>query len=111
MLTNFIKKHVGCGIGIMLQASLNSFNDYFVKKRFLMMSIEQTLIGLGVVAHPVIVHYLMTQYGFRGMMLIIAALNFHTIFGMICMHKVKWHYKITKIPIDESQFRKSFLII
>lgn len=91
----------------MISVGYTTFNEYFVNKRraFLMMGMAHTFIGIGMVVHPIAVHYLIEYYGFRGMTAIIAAINFHTIFAMIIMHPKKWHYKINKIPVDETNSR------
>lgn len=70
----------------------------------LMMSFAQTLIGFGTMVYPVIVHFLMENYGFRGMTLICAAINCHAIFGMLTMHPVEWH------SVYETKPCKSILI-
>lgn len=68
-----------------------------------MMSVAQTLIGVGTMIYPILVQFLMDKYGFRGAMAILAAINGHAILGMMVMHPVEWHYKVTKVPIDEEK--------
>lgn len=75
------------------------------------MSLAQTLIGVVTMIYPILVHFLMNKYGFRGAMAVIAALNAHVIFGMVIMHPLKWHCKVIRIPIDETKSRKSLLIL
>lgn len=82
--------------------SYTTFNHYFVNKRVVMMSLAQSLIGVGTMIYPILVQFLMDKYGFRGAIAIIAAINAHSIFGMIVMHPVNWHYNVIKIAIDES---------
>jgi Na+/melibiose symporter-like transporter len=74
-----------------------TFNAYFVEKRVLMMSIAQTLIGVGSVIFPIAIQKLMEIYGFRGCMLIMAAINAHTVLGMLVMHPVEWHMKRVEV--------------
>lgn len=66
-----------------------------------MMSVAQTLIGLGTMIYPMLVQFLMDKYGFRGSMAILAAINGHAILGMMVMHPWHWHCKMKKVPIDE----------
>lgn len=90
----------------MIPVAYTSFNAYFVRRRVAMMSVAQTLIGVGSMIYPILMQFLIDKYGFRGSMAILAAINSHSIFGMIVMHPVEWHYKINKIPIDETRSRE-----
>lgn len=56
-----------------------------------MMGLVGTLYGLGSVVLPVLIEKLKQEYGFRGCMAILAALNLHVLLGMIAMHPVEWH--------------------
>lgn len=67
------------------------------------MSLAQSLIGVGTMIYPILVQFLMDKYGFRGAIAILAAINAHSIFGMLVMHPVDWHYNVVKIPIDETE--------
>lgn len=86
----------GCGFGFMLSASYTMFNIYFIEKRVMMMSYAQSFFGLGSMALPILVNFLLNEYGFRGCMAIIAALNAHVIFAMLLMHPLEWHFIITE---------------
>lgn len=90
-------------MGLMLPAGFATFNEYFVKKRVLMMSITQSIVGVVMMIYPIMVQYLMNTYGFRGALAVIAAINGHAILGMLVMHPVKWHYRIIQVPDEESQ--------
>lgn len=86
-----------------------TFNHYFVKRRVLVLSITQMVQGIGTTIFPMLAQYLMDSYGFRGTAAIIAAINAHAIFGMLCMHPVEWHYKRIEIPMEgEDESRKLF---
>lgn len=89
----------------MIPVAYTTFNAYFVEKRVFMMSIAQSLIGVGTMGYPLIVQLFMDLYGFRGCMAMIAAINSHAIFGMIVMHPVKWHSKPVKVFIEEIEER------
>lgn len=71
-----------------------------------MMSVTQSLVGIGTMLYPIFVQYLMETYGFRGAMAVIAACDAHAIFGMLVMHPVSWHYKIIKVPVEENEEEK-----
>jgi MCP family monocarboxylic acid transporter-like MFS transporter 9 len=81
----------------MIPVAYTTFNAYFVEKRVLMMIQCQTLIGIGAVIFPLAFQQLMEIYGFRGCMAILAAVNSHTILGMLVMHPVEWHMKKVEI--------------
>lgn len=66
-----------------------------------MMSVAQSLIGIGAMAYPIVVQFLMDTYGFRGALAVIAAVQGHAIVGMLVMHPIEWHYKYIKVPVDE----------
>lgn len=85
----------------MIPVSYTTFNAYFVEKRVLMMSIAQTLIGVGLVVFPQLIVRLIKYYGFRGCMMIMAGINAHTILGMMVMQPVEWHMK--KVAVVEDQ--------
>ncbi|XP_031626281.1 uncharacterized protein LOC116342706 isoform X2 [Contarinia nasturtii] len=91
----------GAGFGFMIPVAYTTFNLYFVNKRVVMMSVAQSLIGVGTMLYPIMVQFFMDKYGFRGTMAMVAALNGHVIFGMIVMHPIEWHYKVYKVRIDE----------
>lgn len=81
----------------MVPVGYTSFNNYFVKRRVFMMSVTQALKGIVITSHPILSNILMNQFGFRGTLAIIAALNAHAIFGMLAMHPVEWHMKTVKV--------------
>lgn len=51
--------------------------------------------------YPMLVQFLMDAYGFRGALAILTAINFHTIFGMLAMHPIEWHYRKVKIEVED----------
>lgn len=90
----------------MIPVTYTTFNQYFVEKRVLMMSVAQSLMGVAVLMYPITVQFLMDKYGFRGTMAVIAAINAHVIFAMLAMHPVEWHYRIVEVPLEETNSRK-----
>ena len=92
---------LGTGFGVIVSVSYTLFNSYFVNKRILMMSIAQSLLGLGSIGVPILYGKLLEWYGFRGCLAIIGAINGHCILGMLVMHPVEWHMKLVEIVADE----------
>lgn len=101
----------GIGVGLMLSCAYTTFNHYFVEKRVFMLSVAKSLMGVGVMMYPILVQALMDSFGFRGAMAILAAINAHAILGMVVMHPIKWHYKVIKIPIHETEPCKNFFLL
>lgn len=101
----------GAGFGFMIPVAYTTFNAYFVEKRVMMMSIAQTLIGIGTMGYPIMVQTLMDCFGFRGCMAVIAAVNAHAILGMLVMHPVEWHLKkirIITVVANEETIARTF---
>lgn len=104
---NFI---AGFGLGLMIPIGYATFNSYFVKRRVFAMSASQAMRGIIITSHPMLVKILMNEYGFRGTVAMIAAVNAHAILGMLVMHPVEWHYRVIKVPQDELESRKFFAL-
>lgn len=98
----------GVGFGLVMPAMYTTFIKYFVKKRVMMMSLVGALQGIAAVGMPLFMEMLLKEYGFRGCMAILAALNLHVLLGTITLHPVEWHQdKSTKISRDESLVKES----
>ncbi|KAL4714480.1 hypothetical protein ACJJTC_017775 [Scirpophaga incertulas] len=88
----------GAGFGVMIPVSFTAFNCYFTKKRTTMMSANQTMSSLASITFPMLVTYLLSEYGFRWTLVLIMAVDLHLVFAMLVMHPVEWHL----IKSDES---------
>lgn len=75
----------GIGFGIMVPVSYSAINDYFVKKRTTVMSSIKAFQGLILIWYPQLLKLIMTDYGFRGTLLVISGISLHTIPGMLVM--------------------------
>jgi hypothetical protein len=69
----------GIGLGLMIPATLTSFNKYFFRRRTFAMGVAQVITGIGSMLLPIILQELMHIYGFRGTQLIIAAISLHSL--------------------------------
>lgn len=92
----------GIGNGVMCCVAYSTFNQYFDKRRNFMMSLAQALKGIIIMVYPMLVHLLKEKYGFRGAAAVLAAINSHSIFGMLTMQPIEWHYKHVEIPVEEN---------
>ncbi|XP_045492099.1 monocarboxylate transporter 7-like isoform X1 [Colias croceus] len=81
----------GAGFGVMIPVSFTAFNCYFTKKRTAMMSANQTMSSMASITFPILVTYLLAEYGFRWTLALIMAVDLHLLFAMIVMHPVEWH--------------------
>lgn len=80
---------IGIGLGILSTISFATFNDYFVKRRLLMMGLAQTVVGIGFMLLPLVIVQLKDMFGFRGCLLAMAAINCNMIIAMLVMRPVK----------------------
>ncbi|XP_013175232.1 PREDICTED: monocarboxylate transporter 1 isoform X1 [Papilio xuthus] len=81
----------GAGFGVMIPVSFTAFNCYFTKKRTAMMSANQTMSSLASITFPILVTFLLDEYGFRWSLALIMAVDLHLLFAMLVMHPVEWH--------------------
>ncbi|CAH2092170.1 unnamed protein product [Euphydryas editha] len=81
----------GAGFGVMIPVSFTAFNCYFTKKRTTMMSANQTMSSMASITFPILVTFLLSEYGFRWTLALIMAVDLHLVFAMIVMHPVEWH--------------------
>lgn len=58
-----------------------------------MMSLASTVMGLCFTMYPILAQLIKNAYGFRGCLALIAAINMHTLVGMLVMHPLEWHSK------------------
>lgn len=81
----------GIGYGLMTPVGLQLVNVYFVKRRAFVMSVASIAIQLGLTGYPIAVHRIKAALGQRGCLMLIAAINLHTIVAMLLMHPLEWH--------------------
>lgn len=89
--TIFVNNITGAGFGVMIPVSFTAFNCYFTKKRTAMMSANQTMSSLASITFPILVTFLLDEYGFRWSLALIMAVDLHLLFAMLVMHPVEWH--------------------
>lgn len=63
----------------------STLNHYFVRKRTTVMSICKAVQGVILMWYPQLLKKIMSVYGFRGTLLIVAGMSLHTFPGMIAM--------------------------
>ncbi|CAH0721561.1 unnamed protein product, partial [Brenthis ino] len=83
----------GAGFGVMIPVSFTAFNCYFTKKRTAMMSANQTMSSMASITFPILVTFLLSEYGFRWTLALVMAVDLHLLFAMLVMHPVEWHMR------------------
>ncbi|KAL4716860.1 hypothetical protein ACJJTC_012671 [Scirpophaga incertulas] len=75
----------GIGFGMMVPVSYSVLNHYFVRKRTSVMSACKALQGIILMWYPQLIKNMVTNYGFRGTLLVISGMSLHTFPGMAVM--------------------------
>ncbi|XP_026747346.1 monocarboxylate transporter 9-like [Trichoplusia ni] len=91
----------GAGFGVMIPVSFTAFNCYFTKKRTAMMSANQAMSSLASITFPMLVTFLLTEYGLRWTLALIMAVDLHLVFAMLVMHPVEWHLIESNEPVEK----------
>ncbi|XP_049865097.1 monocarboxylate transporter 2-like isoform X2 [Pectinophora gossypiella] len=81
----------GAGFGVMIPVSFTAFNCYFTRKRTAMMSANQSMSSMASITFPMLVTFLLAEYGFRWTLALIMAMDLHLVLAMLLMHPVEWH--------------------
>ncbi|XP_045540166.1 monocarboxylate transporter 3 [Papilio machaon] len=75
----------GVGFGMMVPVCYSTLNYYYVKRRTQVMSGIKALQGFILMWYPQLIKLFMTEYGFRGTLLIISGISLHGLPGMAVM--------------------------
>ncbi|GJQ75158.1 hypothetical protein Trydic_g9764 [Trypoxylus dichotomus] len=97
----------GFGFGLMFAAILTGFNEYWVIKKTVMMSVIQITIGTVAIVFPTLTSKLLQEYGFRGTIAIFSAFTLNGILALLTMQPVKWHYKRREIAKEDMRINIS----
>lgn len=58
-----------------------------------MMSANQSMSSLASITFPMAITFLLAEYGFRGTLALVMAIDLHLIIAMLVMQPVEWHLK------------------
>lgn len=83
----------GLGLGFINPSSFIAVNSYFSTKRSRAVGFALAGTGVGQMFMPIIVRYLLDDYGFKGAILIMGALALNGIVGAALFQPVEWHMK------------------
>lgn len=83
------------GIGAGINASANSLavNTYFKEKRRIATGITWTATGLGPIIFPILIAYLIPEFGVQGTVMIFGGIALMAVACSLVFHPVKWHVK------------------
>lgn len=57
------------------------------------MSANQTMSSMASITFPILVTFLLSEYGFRWTLALVMAVDLHLLFAMLVMHPVEWHMR------------------
>lgn len=85
--------NAGLGLGFINPSSFIAVNSYFSTKRSRAVGFALAGTGVGQMFMPIVVRYLLDDYGFKGAILIMGALALNGIVGASLFQPVEWHMK------------------
>lgn len=89
----FIFRCAGLGLGFINPSSFIAVNSFFSTKRSRAVGFALAGTGVGQMVMPIIVRYLLDDYGFKGTALIMGALALNGVVGAALFQPVEWHMK------------------
>jgi MFS family permease len=84
---------VGVGLGLLGPPIFISLSSYFTTRKSRAVSLTMAGTGFGQMILPQVVRLLLSEYGFRGTVLIMGSLSLHGIVGACLFQPVEWHLK------------------
>ncbi|XP_045508634.1 monocarboxylate transporter 13-like [Colias croceus] len=93
------------GTGLIFNISNTVLNEYFVKKRYLAVSITQTVAALSSFIMPQILQLTSQTYGYRGSAIFVCAVSVHAIVAGALMQPISWHLRRVEVSRDENEIK------
>ncbi|XP_037028665.1 uncharacterized protein LOC119068909 isoform X2 [Bradysia coprophila] len=92
------------GIGAGINASANSLavNTYFKEKRRIATGITWTATGLGPIVFPILIAYLIPEFGVQGTVMIFGGIALNAVACSLVFQPVKWHVKKDNKDLETS---------
>lgn len=88
------------GVSAVMAAFTLAINSFFKEKRGRAIGVGMSLTGLGVINMPLLMSLLITLYGWRGAVFVLAALCLHSFVGGTLLRPAKWYLKDI-VPSEE----------
>lgn len=83
--------YIGIGAGINASANSLAVNTYFKEKRRIATGITWTATGLGPIIFPILIAYLIPEYGVQGTVMVFGAIALNAVACSLIFQPVKWH--------------------
>lgn len=81
------------GVAAVMAAFTLAINSYFKEKRGRAIGLGMSITGLGTIYMPLLMSLLLSLYGWRHAVLVLAAICLHSLLGAILLRPVKWYSK------------------
>lgn len=91
----------GIGSGINSSANSLAINTYFKKKRRIATGITWTATGLGPIIFPILIAYLLPEFGVQGTVMIFGAIALNAVACSLVFQPVKWHTEKNKDYLEK----------
>ncbi|XP_076453708.1 monocarboxylate transporter 5-like isoform X2 [Babylonia areolata] len=100
----------GLGMSMLNQPCTVLLGFYFKRRRSLANSVAKCGVGIGAVAFPPVVTYLLKHYGLRGALLLMGAICLHSVMAAMLLRPVSF-YKKRKRLSDEEESCAGVLVV
>lgn len=100
---------VGVGLGLIAPALFMAVSSYFTTKKSRAFGFSLAGACIGQMILPHIVRILLTEYGFRGTVLIMGSLSLHGVVGAFLFQPVDLHMKVTRTELEEELETESLM--
>ncbi|KAF5303575.1 hypothetical protein FQR65_LT08176 [Abscondita terminalis] len=96
----------GLGVGLTSSATFVALNHYFVKRRGQALGFSLAGTAFGMLVMPQAVRLLLESYNFRGAILILGGVAFHSLVGSALLQPAEWHFVAESKTIEEGNCQK-----
>ncbi|KAF5270117.1 hypothetical protein FQA39_LY08529 [Lamprigera yunnana] len=96
----------GLGVGLTASATFVALNHYFTKRKGQAIGFSLAGTAFGMLVMPQAVRLLLEKYNFRGAILILGGVAFHSLAGSSLLQPAKWHYVPESKTIEEGNCQK-----
>ncbi|KAK4887866.1 hypothetical protein RN001_004137 [Aquatica leii] len=96
----------GLGVGLTASATFVALNHYFVKRRGQALGFSLAGTAFGMLVMPQAVCLLLDSYGFRGAIMVLGGVAFHSLVGSVLLQPAEWHFVPESKTIEEGNCQK-----
>lgn len=92
---------VGVGLGLIAPAIFMAVSSYFTTRKSRAIGLSMAGTCVGQMFLPQVVGVLLSEYGFKGTVLVMGSLALHGVLGAMLFQPVKWHTKKREIEVEK----------